>query len=165
MHPANERRRYIVTSLFGWAHTQNNPWIPVMAAHHLSQLLIWLQQAVESKKEWKCWDWNILGEIDQYHSCWCPGFLPHQVTAAILMTIWRINVLLSSTNRIWWLQIYSGGIMQKISSANWPLEFGITGSYKYVRNHTYWGLKNNQGMQSKNDLQNLWGNIVFLIDC
>ena len=27
MHPANERRRYIVTtSLIGWAHTQNDPW-------------------------------------------------------------------------------------------------------------------------------------------
>ena len=27
MHPANVRRRYIVTSsLIGWAHTQNNPW-------------------------------------------------------------------------------------------------------------------------------------------
>ena len=27
MRPANERRRYIVTSsLIGWAHTQNNPW-------------------------------------------------------------------------------------------------------------------------------------------
>ena len=28
MRPANERRRYNVTSsLIGWAHTQNNPWI------------------------------------------------------------------------------------------------------------------------------------------
>ena len=27
MRPANERRRYIVTSpLIGWAHSQNNPW-------------------------------------------------------------------------------------------------------------------------------------------
>ena len=27
MRPANERRRYIVTSsLIGWAHTQNDPW-------------------------------------------------------------------------------------------------------------------------------------------
>ena len=29
MHPANERRRYIVTSpLIGWAHTSNDPWNP-----------------------------------------------------------------------------------------------------------------------------------------
>ena len=29
MHPANERRRYIVTSsLIGWVHTQNDPCIP-----------------------------------------------------------------------------------------------------------------------------------------
>ena len=28
MRPANERRRYIVTSsLIGWAHTQNDPWV------------------------------------------------------------------------------------------------------------------------------------------
>ena len=28
VRPANERRRYIVTSsLIGWVHTQNNPWI------------------------------------------------------------------------------------------------------------------------------------------
>ena len=27
MHPANERRRYIVTSpLIGWVHTRNDPW-------------------------------------------------------------------------------------------------------------------------------------------
>ena len=44
MRPANERGCYIVTSsLFGWAHTQNDPWVPVIASHHLSQLLIWLQ--------------------------------------------------------------------------------------------------------------------------
>ena len=33
MHPANERRRYIVTSpLIGWVHTQNEPW-DVTACH------------------------------------------------------------------------------------------------------------------------------------
>ena len=53
----------------------------------------------------------------------------------------------------------------KISSANWPLEFGIGRPYKCVGNHTYWGPKNNWGMQSKNGLQNLWGNIVFFILC
>ena len=26
MRPANERRRYIVTSFIGWGHTQNYPW-------------------------------------------------------------------------------------------------------------------------------------------
>ena len=45
-----------------------------------------------------------------------------------------------------------------ISSANWPLECETRGTYKWTRNHTYWGLKNNWGMQSKNGLQNLWGN-------
>ena len=73
---------------------------------------------------------------------------------------------------IWWrhhdlvtIQIFSGGIISIISSANWPLQSGITGPYKCVRNHTYWGLRNNWGMQFKNGLQNLWGNIVFLILC
>ena len=28
IHPANERRRYIVTSsIIGWVHTQNSPWV------------------------------------------------------------------------------------------------------------------------------------------
>ena len=32
MCPANERRRYIVTSsLIGWAHHQNDPWIFIIA--------------------------------------------------------------------------------------------------------------------------------------
>ena len=63
------------------------------------------------------------------------------------------------------MQIYSGGMTKTISSVNWTLEFGIEGPYKYTENHTYWGLKNNWGMQSKNGLQKLWGNIVFFILC
>ena len=63
------------------------------------------------------------------------------------------------------MHIYSGGIRKTINSTNWPLEFGISGPYKCVRNYTYRGFKNNWGMQSKNGLQNLWGNIVFLILC
>ena len=35
-----------------------------------------------------------------------------------------------------------------VSSANWPLEFGIKPTYKYEGNYTYWGIKN-WGMQSK----------------
>ena len=42
---------------------------------------------------------------------------------------------------------------------------GIRRPFKYTGNHTYWGLKNNWGMQSKNDLQNLWGNTVSFILC
>ena len=53
------------------------------------------------------------------------------------------------------IQIYSDGIRETISSANWSLDFGISGPYNCVRNHKYWGLKNNWGMQSKNGLQNL----------
>ena len=79
-----------------------------------------------------------------------------------------------------------------ISSANWPLEFGIRGTYKCTRNHKYCGMKNstgplsdlrfrqtkewrqaaepaymknNWGVQSKNGLQHLWWNIVFFILC
>ena len=42
---------------------------------------------------------------------------------------------------------------------------GIRRPFKCTGNHTYWGLKNNWGMQSKNGLQNLWGNIMFFILC
>ena len=69
-------------------------------------------------------------------------------------------------NRIWWL--YRSTLVEwykKTSSTNWPREFGIRGTYKCARNPTYWGLKSNWGMESKNGLQNLWGNIVFLILC
>ena len=35
MCPANERRRYNVTSsLIGWAHTQNDPWMPLTHLWH-----------------------------------------------------------------------------------------------------------------------------------
>ena len=35
LHPANERRRYIVTSsLFGWAHTQNDESDVLYKGHH-----------------------------------------------------------------------------------------------------------------------------------
>ena len=42
---------------------------------------------------------------------------------------------------------------------------GIRRPFKCTGNHTYRGLKNNRGMQSKNGLQNLWGNTVFFILC
>ena len=42
---------------------------------------------------------------------------------------------------------------------------GIRRPFKCIGNHTYWGLKNNWGVQSKNGLQNLWGNTVFFILC
>ena len=47
------------------------------------------------------------------------------------------------------IQICSRGMIHTIISANWPLEFGIRLIYKCERSHTYWGLKNNWGMQSK----------------
>ena len=37
MHPANERRRYIVmSSLIGWVHMQNNPWLSKQKQIHFS---------------------------------------------------------------------------------------------------------------------------------
>ena len=37
VHPANGRRRYIVTSsLIGWAHSQNDPWLLWSAIRYLS---------------------------------------------------------------------------------------------------------------------------------
>ena len=66
-------------------------------------------------------------------------------------------------NRICWLYRSTlVEVMWTISSANWPLGSGITGLYKNIGNHTYLGLRNNRGMQSKNGLQNVWGNIYSL---
>ena len=76
-----------------------------------------------------------------------------------------IDVILTS-NRIWWLYRSTlVEVIEKISSANWPLGSGIVGPFKWTGNHTYLGLKNNWGMQSKNGFQNLWGNILFFILC
>ena len=41
-------------------------------------------------------------------------------------------------------------VISTISSANWPLGSGIMGPFKWTGNHTYLGLNNNWGMQSKN---------------
>ena len=69
-------------------------------------------------------------------------------------------------NRIWWLYRSTlVEVIETINSANWPLGSGIIGSFKWTGNHTYLGLRNNWGMQSKNGLRNLWGNIVFFILC
>ena len=27
----------------------------------------------------QCWNWNLLEELGQYHGCWCPGSLRHQI--------------------------------------------------------------------------------------
>ena len=46
------------------------------------------------------------------------------------------------TDPLWWNNI-------KISSANWPVEFGIRGTHKCARNHTYWGLNITEACNSK----------------
>ena len=39
MHPANERRCYIVTSsLIGWVHTQNHPWHLIQFSYPVNQI-------------------------------------------------------------------------------------------------------------------------------
>ena len=45
-----------------------------------------------------CWKWNILGYVDQYHGCWCPGSLSpgHQQPWSCLC---RINRSLSSKGK------------------------------------------------------------------
>ena len=47
------------------------------------------------------------------------------------------------------MQMYSSGIIWRVSSANWPLWFGSYQVYKWSGNHTYWSLKYNWGTQSK----------------
>ena len=75
-------------------------------------------------------------------------------------------LLVIFVNRIWWLYRSTlVEVIEKISSAYWPLGSGIVGPFKWTGNHTYLGLKNNWGMQSKNGFQNLWGNILFFILC
>ena len=69
-------------------------------------------------------------------------------------------------NRIWWLcRSPLVEAIQTISSSKWPIRSGITDPFKWTGNHTYLGLKNNWGMQSKNGLQHVWGNILFFIHC
>ena len=64
------------------------------------------------------------------------------------------DVIMKKTSLYWdsplvTIQIYSSGMIQTISSANWSLEFVIKPTYKCTRNHAYWGLKNSWGIQSK----------------
>ena len=61
-------------------------------------------------------------------------------------------------NRILWL--YRSTLVElykQFSSANLPQEFGIAWPFKWSENHTYWGLKNNWGMESKNGFENCEG--------
>ena len=50
------------------------------------------------KGELLCWNWNIPGELGQYHSCWWPGSLCRQVIssshAAMVLTVQDEHVLI-----------------------------------------------------------------------
>ena len=69
--------------------------------------------------------------------------------------LWHAGLVHSNIgfhNCIWWLQIYSSGIIWTISSANWSLEFGGLPVYKWTGNHNIglWKLKKyNWGTQSQ----------------
>ena len=111
---------------------------------------------------------------------WLSHLLCHYSNRCWRIVIWTPNDILqwnlnenmwifnqaNSCNRIWWLYISTlVEVIQTISSANWPLGSGIIVPFKWPGNHTYLGLKNNWAMQSKNGIQNLWGNILFFILC
>ena len=67
-----------------------------------------------------------------------------------------------NTDLLWWNNV-NNQFCQLTTRVSY--QRGIRQPFKCTGNHTYRGLKNNRGMQSKNGLQNLWGNTVFLILC
>ena len=67
-----------------------------------------------------------------------------------------------NTDLLWWNNV-NNQFCQLTTRVSY--QRGIRRPFKCTGNHTYWGLKNNWGMQSKNGLQNLWGNTVFFILC
>ena len=67
-----------------------------------------------------------------------------------------------NTDLLWWNNV-NNQFCQLTTKVSY--QRGIRRPFKCTGNHTYWGLKNNWGMQSKNGLQNLWGNTVFFILC
>ena len=67
-----------------------------------------------------------------------------------------------NTDILWWNNV-NNQFCQLTTRVSY--QRGIRKPFKCTGNHTYWGLKNNRGMQSKNGLQNLWGNTVFFILC
>ena len=67
-----------------------------------------------------------------------------------------------NTDLLWWNNV-NNQFCQLTTRLSYKK--GIRRPFKCTGNHTYWCLKNNWDMQSKNGLQNLWGNIVFFILC
>ena len=67
-----------------------------------------------------------------------------------------------NTDLLWWNNV-NNQFCQLTTRVSY--QRGIRWPFKCTGNHTYWGLKNNWGMRSKNGLQNLWGNTVFFIIC
>ena len=97
---------------------------------------------------------------------WCYLVLSQTKVCIKSVTKWLCNRYMYC--RIYQIGLYRSTLVEviyTISSANWPLGSGITGPYKYTGSHTYLGLKNTRCMQSKNDLQNVWGNSVFFVFC
>ena len=117
------------------------------------------------------YDWFRMKDIQNVHTLKrdCRNFdeISSQLLVPSLVKIsskWHFVVanmkVFHYANRIWWLYRSTlVEVIKTISSANWPLGSGIIGPFKWIGNHTYLGLKNNWGMQSKNGLQNVWGNI------
>ena len=67
-----------------------------------------------------------------------------------------------NTGLLWWNNV-NNQFCQLTTRVSY--QRGIRRPFKCTGNHTYWGLKNNWSTQSKNGLQNLWGNTVFFILC
>ena len=67
-----------------------------------------------------------------------------------------------NTDLLWWNNV-NNQFCQLTTRVSY--QRGIRRPFKCTGNHSYWGLKNNRGTQSKNGLQNLWGNTVFFILC
>ena len=66
MRSANERRRYILTSSsIGWAHTQNNPWLPWCSLFYI-HIQFWIEVRIfKSRNDFEYHIWNFIDFIQE----------------------------------------------------------------------------------------------------
>ena len=81
--------------------------------------------------------------------------------ATVIQTVCSIGFG-DNTDLLWWINV-NNQFCQLTTRVSY--QRGIRWPFKCIGKHTYWGLKNNWGMHSKNGLQNLWANTVFFILC
>ena len=61
------------------AGTDGQVWVPYI---YLYNIYIYIGSAYKGFEPLWCWNWNIPGELGQFHGCWCLRFLRHQVISS-----------------------------------------------------------------------------------